>query len=165
MGTDGVRTEATMQDETTASQIALDEVRRRRAELRGAIGRLETALAAPTPGRIEGWTQLVKDRLDQLTSDFAEHVTVTEGADGVYDDVVATAPRLARAVDQLRYDHEVINKLLDHCGRLVQAAKVDDDIADIRESATDLLFRLVRHRQRGSDLMWEAYANDIGGET
>ena len=154
-----------MHDETNASQLALDEVRRRRAELRESIGRLETALAAPTPGRIDSWTSLVRERLEQLASDFAEHVLVTEGPDGVYDDVVATAPRLARAVDQLRYDHEVVHKLLDHCSRLVAAASIDDDIADIRESATDLLFRLVRHRQRGSDLMWEAYANDIGGET
>lgn len=146
-------------------RFELDEVRRRRAELRDALSRLEAALAAPTPGRIDEWVTLVRTRLQQLAADVAEHVSVTEGPDGVYDDVVATAPRLARAVDQLRHDHEVIHKLLDHCTSLVDTAHVDDDIMDIRESATDLMFRLVRHRQRGSDLMWEAYANDIGGET
>jgi hypothetical protein len=154
-----------MPDDAAAGQFPLDEVRRRRAELRDALSRLEAALAAPTPGRIGDWSALVRSRLDQLAGDFAEHIDVTEGADGVYGDVVATAPRLARAVDQLRYDHEAIHKLLDHCALLVDTAQVDDDIFDIRESATDLMFRLVRHRQRGSDLMWEAYANDIGGET
>jgi hypothetical protein len=152
-------------DETATSQLHLDEVRRRRAELRDALGRLEAALAAPTPGRIIEWSAAVRTRLDQLIGDFGEHVTVTEGPDGVYEDVVATAPRLARAVDQLRHDHEVIHKLLDHSAGLLTTAKVDDDVTDIRESATELMFRLVRHRQRGSDLMWEAYANDIGGET
>lgn len=145
--------------------VALDEVRRRRAELRDALGRLEGALAAPTPGRIDGWRHLVRTRLDQLSADFDEHIAVTEGPDGVYDDVVASAPRLARSVDQLRQDHEVILKQLDHCTGLVKAASDDDHVQDIRDSATDLMFRLVRHRQRGSDLMWDAYASDIGGET
>jgi hypothetical protein len=154
-----------MDHDQPAGPFALDEIRRRRAELRDALGRLEGSLAAPSPGRIPEWSATVRDRLEQLGSDFAEHVTVTEGVDGVYDDVVASAPRLARAVDQLKHDHEIILKQLDHCTSLVDTAKVDDDIMDIRESATDLMFRLVRHRQRGSDLMWEAYANDIGGET
>jgi hypothetical protein len=145
--------------------VALDEVRRRRAELRDALGRLEAALAAPTPGRIVDWRQSVRMRLDQLSADFDEHIAVTEGPDGVYDDVVASAPRLARSVDQLRHDHEAILKQLDHCTALVEAVEVDDDIQDLRDSATDLMFRLVRHRQRGSDLMWDAYASDIGGET
>ena len=37
------------------------------------------------------------------------------------------------------------------------------DLAGHREAATRLLDRLVRHRQRGSDLIYEAYAVDIGG--
>jgi len=145
--------------------VALDEVRRRRAELRDAIGRLESALAAPSPGRIVQWRQQVRTRLDQLGADFDEHIAVTEGPDGVYDDVVSSAPRLARAVEQLRHDHESILKQLDHCTSLVGSVADDDDIQDLRDSATDLMFRLVRHRQRGSDLMWDAYASDIGGET
>jgi hypothetical protein len=31
--------------------------------------------------------------------------------------------------------------------------------------ASDLLRELSRHRQRGADLVYEAYATDIGGET
>jgi hypothetical protein len=38
-------------------------------------------------------------------------------------------------------------------------------VDDVREAATALLGRLVRHRQRGSDLVFEAYEFDIGGET
>jgi hypothetical protein len=154
-----------MSHEEPQGTVALDEVRRRRAELRDAIGRLEAALASPSPGRIDQWRQNVRTRLDQLSADFDEHIAVTEGPDGVYNDVVASAPRLARAVDQLRHDHEAILKQVDHCTGLVGAVEVDDDIQDLRDSATDLMFRLVRHRQRGSDLMWDAYASDIGGET
>jgi hypothetical protein len=153
-----------MSADQVPSPLALDEVRRRRAELRDAIGKLEAALAAPIPGRFDLWRDGVNSRLDQLGQDFGEHVIVTEGADGVYADVVASAPRLARAVDQLRHDHEVIAKQLGHCQGLIAHA-TSEEALDVRDSATDLIGRLVRHRQRGSDLMWDAYASDIGGET
>ena len=39
----------------------------------------------------------------------------------------------------------------------------NDDVADLRERGTDLLARLSRHRQRGADLIFEAYDTDIGG--
>jgi hypothetical protein len=35
----------------------------------------------------------------------------------------------------------------------------------VRGLGTALLGRLLRHRQRGSDLVYEAYQIDIGGET
>jgi hypothetical protein len=35
----------------------------------------------------------------------------------------------------------------------------------VRELGTALLARLLRHRQRGSDLIYEAYQAEIGGET
>ena len=40
-----------------------------------------------------------------------------------------------------------------------------DDVTRIRELGTRLLGALVRHRQRGADLVYEAYQVDIGGET
>ncbi len=39
------------------------------------------------------------------------------------------------------------------------------DVDGVRSSGTALLGRLVRHRQRGSDLVLGAYEFDIGGET
>jgi hypothetical protein len=38
-------------------------------------------------------------------------------------------------------------------------------VDSVRDLGTALLGRLVRHRQRGSDLVFEAYEVDIGGET
>jgi hypothetical protein len=38
-------------------------------------------------------------------------------------------------------------------------------VSVVREAATTALGRLVRHRQRGSDLVYEAYQVEIGGET
>jgi hypothetical protein len=40
-----------------------------------------------------------------------------------------------------------------------------DDVADVRAMGVALLGRLVRHRQAGADLVYEAYEADTGGET
>ena len=40
-----------------------------------------------------------------------------------------------------------------------------EDVDGVRRLGTALLGLLVRHRQRGSDLVYEAYELDIGGET
>ena len=45
------------------------------------------------------------------------------------------------------------------------APDVIEDVDRVRELGPALLGRLVRHRQRGSDLMFDAYDYDIGGET
>jgi hypothetical protein len=33
----------------------------------------------------------------------------------------------------------------------------------VREDATRLMGHVIKHRQRGADLVYEAYATDIGG--
>jgi hypothetical protein len=38
-----------------------------------------------------------------------------------------------------------------------------DDLTALREEATALMGLLVRHRQTGSDLVFEAYEVDLGG--
>ena len=45
------------------------------------------------------------------------------------------------------------------------APDVIEDVDRVRDLGPALLGRLVRHRQRGSDLMFDAYDYDIGGET
>jgi hypothetical protein len=54
-----------------------------------------------------------------------------------------------------------VEKLL---GRVTPPSEVTDP-ERVRNLGTLLLGRLVRHRQRGSDLVFEAYEFDIGGET
>ena len=47
----------------------------------------------------------------------------------------------------------------------MSAPDVIEEVDRVRGLGTALLGRLVRHRQRGSDLVFEAYEFDIGGET
>ena len=41
--------------------------------------------------------------------------------------------------------------------------QTEEAVAAHREAATELVGRIVRHRQRGADLIYEAYEVDIGG--
>ena len=45
------------------------------------------------------------------------------------------------------------------------AARAGDALSvdEARDEIQRLLGRLVKHRQRGADLVWEAYTRDIGG--
>jgi hemerythrin HHE cation binding domain-containing protein len=144
-------------------QVFLEALRRHRAELRESISGLEQALAAPAPGRLGAWCQRVHVALFELAADFRVHIEVTEGPDGLYRGLLTTAPRLSNAVARLTREHgqirDVVDDLLDCVSRQI------NDADQVRDLGTALLARLVRHRQRGSDLVYEAYEADIGGET
>src|SRR6266545_135261 len=102
-------------------------------------------------------------RLERLREAFAEHVSVTEGATGLYAEVLVAAPRLARTVGVLVREHSMITRTLDALTERLVGVPVDAE--RFRNWASDLLRELSRHRQRGADLVYEAYATDIGGET
>ncbi|GAB2699318.1 hypothetical protein [Thalassiella azotivora] len=157
-------------DDTTAGNALLADVRRRRVELLEAITTLERALAAPAGPRTGDWAQRVHVALVELAGDLREHVRLNEAPDGLFADVVRQAPRLAGAVRRLCAEHErigrTVTEVLGHADRLVDDEAPGQDAVDtLRGEATTLLGLLVRHRQHGSDLVFEAYATDIGGET
>ena len=140
----------------------LEGIRRRRAELRDSMSALESALAAPAPGRLSRWTERVRAALMELSADFREHVAIAEAPEGINTRAVRSQPRLAKAAQRLNNEHvelaALINQLLD------ELDTPDDTPAEqLRDGLTRLLGRLVRHRQRGSDLLYEAWAVDIGG--
>lgn len=148
----------------TPAQDLLEALRRRRAELRGSMSALEQALAAPAPGRLGAWAQRVHVALVELSADFREHIDITEGPSGLYRGLLTTAPRLSNTVARLTREHAQIRHLVEDL--LARASEPDvNDVDHVRDLGTALLGRLVRHRQRGSDLVFEAYSVDIGGET
>lgn len=144
----------------------LDEVRQRRAELREAMTGLEVAIAAPFPGRADEWVAEVSERFAELQRDFADHLEITEEPGGLHDDLVETAPRLASGVAHLVKEHKLISAAIDAAQSRLESARTDaEEIPGLRDAVLEVLSLLARHRQRGSDLVWEAYTYDVGGET
>lgn len=136
-----------------------------RAALRRSMVALEDAIAAPA-ARVTVWTQRVEAALRAVARAWSVHTEVTEAEDGLLDEIVTAAPRLANAVDRLREEHRVVAAALDdELAAVAELPIVEDDrfVAGRRDALTHLLGLLARHRQRGADLTYEAYAVDLGG--
>ena len=145
-----------MELETVGPEIAA--VRSRRADLHGILVDLEEAAAAPAPGREEAWAEQVRAALDRLAPAFGEHITATEGPDGLFDQVRRRAPRLDGLCRRLAAEHGTITMEL-----MATAEALTRGPEASRAAVLGLLNHLVRHRQGGSDLVYEAYGVDIGG--
>jgi hypothetical protein len=146
---------------------ALEAARARRGELHRALLDLEGALAGAARGRAQAWADSVRAALARVRETFIAHIDVTEGADGLYQEVRAQAPRLSGAVNRLQHEHADIAGAVAEVENRLDDAMADADVwvESIREAAVRLMGLLVRHRQRGADLVYEAYDVEIGGET
>lgn len=142
-------------------QSLLADLRRRRAELRDSMTALEHALAGPAIGDPAHWAGRVQAALTELSADLRTHVQITEDPDGLYPELLQVAPRLSEPVARLIREHGTLRAALDDL-----LATLDDHVPDVervRELGTSLLSSLSHHRQRGADLVYEAYEVDVGG--
>ena len=106
------------------------------------------------------------EALDDLEGEILDHIEITERHDGLYAEIVEAAPRLSLEVQLLRDEHPQMQEATSSLKARLTAAR-DGDALSVDDTARDeiqrLLGRLVKHRQRGADLVWEAYTRDIGG--
>ncbi|WP_353952714.1 hypothetical protein V6K52_04515 [Knoellia sp. S7-12] len=142
----------------------LERVRSHRAELGESLAALDAALALPV-GLGALWRRRVRAALTELEHDLRDHRSITEEPGGLYADAVTRAPRLASVARLQMGEHldfvEIVQRLLGEREAGLQSAEA---VAAHREAATALVGRIVRHRQRGADLIYEAYEVDIGGQ-
>ncbi|MEO6997010.1 MAG: hypothetical protein ABI112_02910 [Terracoccus sp.] len=149
-------------DTPTEMVAYFERVRAHRSELRESVAAVGLALDSPI-ARGGAWRERVRAALAELAHDFADHIDLTESPGGIYDRAKQTAPRLSVAVDRLLAEHRAYCEaiggylaVLEHGGTLA-------DLPAFREELTILVGRLVRHRQAGGDLVYEAYEVDLGG--
>jgi chromosome segregation ATPase len=145
----------------TEERDLIAEARERRKPLHDAAEALELAAAAPA-GTGDVWRNRLRDVLDQVEGALDDHVAKTEGPEGLYAELQQSAPRLSNDIALLTKDHIKLRAAISRVRDLLDAD--DRDVDAIREAIVDLLGRIVRHRQKGADLVYEAYSVDIGGE-
>jgi hypothetical protein len=143
----------------------LAETARRRADLRDALVDVEQAISRPAVGREPEWTKGVVLRLEGLAHAIEEHVEITERPEGLYDEISTKAPHLATKIDRLREEHPVLRDRTQVLLTKLQTTGIGPawPLDGARDDLQRLLGQIVRHRQLGSDLVWEAYNLDIGG--
>jgi hypothetical protein len=149
----------------TSSRPDLEAVRQRRITLRASTQRLKQALAAaavnPT-GR--SCADILRPALE-LQRCLGMHIEATEGSDGFHSEMLAAAPRLAHDVDVLVREHrQLANMMSDIVSRSGEECTVGN-IDAIQRVGTQLFPAISRHMQHGSDLVYEAFESDLGGET
>lgn len=151
----------------TGTPPELEDVRLRRAGLKSALSNLEIALAAAAPHRMEEWVAGVREALSILHDVWTRHIVETEAPGAFLDELVAEAPRLATPAAKLRREHTEILGVIDRADLALKelpSLEVQEAFVEqIRNELTTMLWALARHRQRGADLVYEAYDVDLGG--
>jgi hypothetical protein len=143
----------------------LRSVVQRRVSLRSAMTSLEVSLAARSSGRTLDWRVRVAMSLHGLGECMNNHIASTEGPGGFHEQIVSAAPRLARSVTISVTEHRKICDLIAAVQTAVnrESEDADADVDEVRESGTRLVALVARHRQRGADMVYEAYQTDLGG--
>ena len=155
-----------MSDERNEVTPALSEARKRRATLHDALVHLEIAISSPAAGRIPEWTALVTKEVIGIRDAFDQHVMVTEKPGGLYEEIITRAPRLDGTVRRLKQEHpDIVEKVAQMVERLEKATIGGPEwpLDDARDDLQRFIGTVIRHRQKGADLVWEAYNVDIGG--
>jgi hypothetical protein len=145
---------------------ALGEAKKRRQTLHDAIVHLEMAISSPAAGRAPDWSAQVAKDLVGVRDAFEQHVIVTEKSGGLYEEIMERAPRLAGTVKRLQDEHPTITTSVAGLVERLDAGEVETDAWPPDNARNDLqrmIGAVVRHRQKGADLVWEAYNVDIGG--
>ena len=98
---------------------------------------------------------------------FDQHIIVTEKPGGLYEEIITRAPRLDGTVRRLKDEHpEIAEKIARACSSGSRRSRSGGHawpLDDARDDLQRFIGTVIRHRQKGADLVWEAYNVDIGG--
>lgn len=136
-------------------------VGRQRSELGRAMQQVELAAAAPSAKA--SWIGDLRQSLSELEIAFTSHVENVQAPDGLLEGIVDRAPRLQRVVERTREDHALVRQSIADALELVSSPDAASKQDDIRDTTLTVLLALARHRQKGADLIYDAYDIDIGG--
>lgn len=149
----------------TSSGPDLKAVRQRRTTLRVSTEHLKNALAAAVADPTARTCADILSPALELQRCLAMHIEATEGSDGFHSEMLAAAPRLAHDVGILVREHSQLAIMMsDMVSRSAQEATVSN-IDAIQGIGLRLFPAISRHLQHGSDLVYEAFESDLGGET
>ncbi len=143
-----------------ATSDRVEQARGRRQALRTAMLALEAASAGPVSK--EGWLEHVAQALDDLDGALEKHVEMVEGDGGLLEEITDIAPQLQAGMEQMRNDHKELHALIDATRTSMKDAEITPDgLARVRNEIRALVTSLAEHRQRGADLVYDAYNVDI----
>lgn len=142
-------------------QSAIQMARRKRKALHETMIEFEAVLTLPRGA--PSWVEDLARHLRALELALDDHIREVESDQGIIAQILQDVPRLASHAEDLYADHRRLTIEFVEVGDLIRSFDSDGDVDALREAALELIQQLSRHRQRGSDLVYEAYCLDIGG--
>lgn len=139
----------------------LDAIQIRRDDFYEAILALEQALAAPAGDHPAAWVASLRAPVEHLRGVLEAHVFGTEGEGGLFPEIREHAPRLIHAMDRLQADHDPLRDAAAALATSLDAVTSDADVDGVREAGVELIRRLLVHRHRGAELVYDAYWVDV----
>lgn len=140
---------------------ALEAAAQRRREVRDALVAVEDAISSPAI-EPDHWRARVRVALEELDAAFEHHILETEHRGGLYEEMEQLASHLSGKARRLRDEHPLIRASIAAERARLEVELPVEAIDPVRDDLQRLIGRIIRHRQHGSDLVWEAYAVDIG---
>lgn len=142
---------------------SLAGVARRRSEMEVALQDLERSAARPSAHT--DWIDDLATRVHSLQVALNNHIAEVEPPTALLDRITDQAPRLQRRVEETRKHHIVLSGLIEQLLESMATAKTSDPIPvdSLRDGVVEVLTEMARHRQDGADLIYDAYAVEIGG--
>jgi hypothetical protein len=147
-----------MAENNNGQSDALKGAAAKRVKLKQALSQVEVAAAAPFAG--EGWQEELLRTLEDLRLALLDHIREVEAHDGLLAEMTAQAPRLANQIAHVRDEHP---GLCIQVAQVIMSVQNNSNVDDLRAEVLETLTAVARHRQKGSDLVYEAYSVDIGG--
>lgn len=128
-----------------------------------ALGILEDALSAPTPGREDRWLTIVVRALDDLTAALDTQAGGDAEASSLLSELAAEEPRLQPRIERLRQEHRDLRDAAASMRQQIEPATgLPIDTADVRDRLAAIARRLRQHRAREADLIYEAVNINLG---
>jgi len=150
-----------MSDVQQRNREVLDAIQIRRDDFYEAILEFEQALAAPSGDHPSAWATSLREPVDHLRSVLEEHVSGTEGEGGLFPEIREHAPRLINAMDRLQAEHDPLRDAAATLAASLAAVTSDADVDGVRDAGVELIRRLLVHRHRGAELVYDAYWVDL----
>ena len=150
-----------MTDVQARNRQVLDAVRVRRDSFYEALLELEQALGAPAGDDAPAWAAAVRVPVESLRRVLDAHVAGTEGDEGFFAEVSDHAPHLIPAVQRLRSEHDPLLATTEALSVRLDSLATDAEVEQVRDDGIELIGRLLTHRHRGAELVYDAYSVDI----
>jgi hypothetical protein len=144
-------------DVTAAERQA---ARARRERLHRALVELEETLTGPDTG--PSWHARLRAAAERMRETVVDHVAESEAPDGLLAQIAEVSPWLGPRAQHLRSEHDDLVATADTLvRRCAEATDTEEEVDELAELAWDLLEGVSRHRRRGADLLYDAYALDV----